>query len=148
MRFLKIFISFVMLCHALGMTMPSSMDLYANDIEYSEIKAGFENFIRCELTRTTAKNFFKGKTFTITMVNLFDLKKEGDIIIVSGAVECWVEDRHRTLFAAVGVKEIFDKKKVSYLVIRKKDFTILATELINYPYKERCGWSQYRVDIN
>ncbi len=121
---------------------------FAGDAEYSEKKACFENFIRCELTRTSAKNYFNGKPFTITMVDFFDIKKEGDLIIFTGAVECWVEKEHIKLFVAVGVKEIFEKKKVSYLVIRRKDFLIIATKLMNYPYKERCGWTQYWVDID
>ncbi len=121
---------------------------FASDTEYSERKACFENFIRCELTRTSAKNFFNGKPFTISMVNFFDIKKEGDIIIMTGAVECWVSEEHQNLYVAVGVKKIFEKNKVSYLVIRKMNFSILATELMNFPYKERCDWSQYWIDID
>ncbi len=121
---------------------------YAGEAEFNETKACFENFVRCELTRTSAKNYFDGKAFTISMVDFFDIKKEGDIIIITGAIECWVSEKYINLYAAVGVKEIFEKKKVSYLVIRKKDFSIIATELMNYPYKERCGWSQYWVDID
>ena len=120
----------------------------ASDAEFNERKACFENFVRCELTRTSAKNYFEGKPFTISMVNFFDIKKEGDILIITGAVECWVSEEHLNLYVAVGIKEIFEKKKVSYLVIRKKDFSIIATELMNYPYKERCDWSQYWIDID
>lgn len=121
---------------------------FASDDEYSERQASFENFIRCELTRTGALNYFDGKPFTITMVNFFDIKKEGDIIIITGAVECWVLEKSQILYVVVGVKKIFEKNKVSYLVIRKMDFSILATELMNYPYKERCNWSQYWIDID
>ncbi len=121
---------------------------FAIDDEFVTRKACFENFIRCELTRTSAKNYFDGKPFTITMVNFFDIKKEGDIIVITGAVECWVEEKHQNLYVAVGVKEIFEKSKVSYLVVRNENFSILATELMNYPYKERCDWSQYWVDID
>jgi hypothetical protein len=146
-KFLKslifIFIFFVIFGHIF-----SAQNVFSSDAEFGETKACFENFIRCELTRTSAKNYFNGKVFTISMVNFFDIKKEGDIIVITGAVECWVIDKHKVLFVAVGVKEIFEKKKVSYLVIRNKDFSILGTELMNYPYKERCNWSQYWVDID
>jgi len=121
---------------------------FAGDGDFNEAKASFDNFIRCELTRTNAKNHFNGKPFTITMVDFFNIQKEGDLIITTGAVKCWVEDKHINLFVAVGVKEIFEKKKVSYLVVRKNDFSILATELMNYPYKERCNWLQYWVDTD
>ncbi len=121
---------------------------FAGEAEFNEAKACFENFIRCELTRTSAKNYFDGKAFTISMVDFFDIVKEGDLIITTGAVECWVSEKHINLYVAVGYKEIFEKKKVSYLVVRKKDFSIIATELMNYPYKERCDWSQYWVDID
>jgi hypothetical protein len=121
---------------------------FAGEAEFNEVKACFENFIRCELTRTSAENYFDGKSFTISMVDFFDIQKEGDLIIATGAVECWVAEKHLNLFVAVGVKEIFEKKKVSYLVIRKKDFSIIATEIMNFPYKERCKWTQYWIDID
>lgn len=121
---------------------------FSGDAEFNTTKACFENFIRCELTRTGAKNFFDDKPFTITMINFFDIKKEGDIIITTGAVKCFVVDKSINLFVAIGIKEIFEKKKVSYLVVRKHDFSILTTELMNYPYKERCEWIQYWVDID
>ena len=146
-RFLKtiliIFTTFI-----LSTQMPFVQDALAGDAEFNETKACFENFIRCELTRTSAENHFNGKAFTISMVNFFDIQKEGDLIITTGAVECWVSEKYINLFVAVGYKEIFEKKKVSYLVVRKKDFSIIATELMNYPYKERCDWSQYWIDID
>ncbi len=142
---LSFFILSIFLLFLLLFTSNSSS---AADIEYNETRACFENFIRCELTRTSAKNFFDGKNFTISMVNFFDIKKEGDLIIVTGAVECWVEKEHRNLFIAVGLQELLEKRKVSYLTIRKKDFSIIATQLMRYPYKERCDWSQYWIDID
>ena len=146
-RFLKLFI-FTFIAFTLLIQIIQNKNIFASDAEFNERKACFENFIRCELTRTSAKNYFEGKPFTISMVNFFDIKKEGDILIFTGAVECWVSEEHLKLFVAVGIKEIFEKKKVSYLIIRKKNFSILATELMNYPYKERCDWSQYWVDID
>lgn len=146
-KFLKSYTVFFIF-FILSMPFLTRQNAFAGDAEFKETKACFENFIRCELTRTSAENYFSGKSFTISMVNFFDIKKEGDIIIITGAVECWVEKEHLNLYAVVGIKEIFEKKKVSYLVIRRKDFSILATELMNYPYKERCGWSQYWVDID
>ncbi|MCP3898919.1 MAG: hypothetical protein GY707_04185 [Desulfobacteraceae bacterium] len=143
----KYFILFCISLTLLGQVFISKNAL-ASDAEFIERKACFDNFIRCELTRTSAKNYFNGKPFTITMVNFFDIKKEGDIIIFTGAVKCWVSEKYINLHVAVGVKEIFEKRKVSYLVIRKENFSILATELMNYPYKERCDWTQYWVDID
>lgn len=146
-KFLKSYTVFFIF-FILSISFLTRQNAFAGDAEFKETKACFENFIRCELTRTSAENYFNGKSFTISMVNFFDIKKEGDIIIITGAVECWVAEEHLNLYAAVGIKEIFEKKKVSYLAIRRKDFSILATELMNYPYKERCGWSQYWVDID
>ncbi|MCP4021959.1 MAG: hypothetical protein GY729_08965 [Desulfobacteraceae bacterium] len=108
----------------------------------------FKNFIKCELTRTGATNHFNGKPFTITMIDLFDIQTESGLKIVTGAVKCFVINKHITLFAAVGIKQIMDKDEVNYYVIRKKDFSILATELLKYPYKERCPWTQYWIDID
>ncbi len=108
----------------------------------------FENFIKCELTRTDAEDHFKGKAFKIIMINLFDAVYEGDILIATGAVKCWVQDRYETLFVAVGVKELMAFEKVYYYLIRRADFTILATELMNYPYKERCRWDRYWINFN
>lgn len=65
----------------------------------------------------------------------------GDILIVTGAVDCFVQDKHVTLFVAVGVRTLMGREKVDFLVVRKEDFTILATELMGYPYKECCTWT-------
>lgn len=108
----------------------------------------FTNFVRCELTRTNAADHFKGKPFNITMVNLFDAVKEGEILIVTGAVDCFVQDKHVTLYVALGVRTLMGQAKVDFFVVRKQDFTILATELMGYPYKERCAWTQYWIDVN
>ena len=56
----------------------------------------------CELTRTDARNHFKGKSFKITMIDLFDIQRESGMVI-TGAVQCFVEDRYQTLYAALGV---------------------------------------------
>jgi len=125
-----------------------SWNSYADDSGFNEVEMSFKNFITCELTRTDAVNHFKGKPFTITMIDLFDVQFESDIRIVTGAVECFVDDQYITLYAAVGITKILEKEQVSYYTIRDQDFFILATDLIRFPYKERCKWTQYWVDID
>lgn len=122
--------------------------IMADDVDFIKMEMSFKNFMRCELTRTDADNHFKGKAFSITMIDLFDIQLESDMKIITGAVECFVEDKHVTLYAAVGLKDILEKEQVLYYVIRKKDFSILATELIKFPYKERCKWTQYWIDLD
>ena len=122
--------------------------LIADDFEFNRLDMSFKNFMTCELTRTDATNHFKGKPFKITMIDLFDVQNESDIRIVTGVIECFVVNKHLTLYAAVGVKTIMGKEQVVYYTIRNKDFYILATELIKFPYKERCNWSQYWIDID
>jgi len=113
---------------------------------FYEFEAGFKNFIQCELTRRDADNPFKGKNFSVTLVNLFNVTRELDITILTGTVKCDVQGQSRTLYAAVGLRNMREKKVVSYYTIRHKDFRILATELIRYPYKESCPWAQYWID--
>lgn len=115
------------------------------DQEFYELEAGFKNFIQCELTRTDAENHFKGKNFSVTMVNLFNVARELDITILTGVVKCDVQGQYRTLYVAMGLRDLKGKNVVSYYTIRNKDFRILATELIRYPYKERCPWTQYWI---
>ena len=115
---------------------------------YEKTRMSYENFIKCELSRTDADDHFDGKPFKIVMINLFNVVREGDILIFTGAVNCWVVDKYETLFLALGVKKVLDYEKVSYYTVRKKDFSIIATELMNYPYKERCQWTQYWLNIN
>ncbi len=122
--------------------------LLADEIEYNTMSASFKNFINCELTRTDATNHFNGKSFKITMIDLFDIQNESDLKIITGAVQCYVEKKYLTLYVAVGLKAILGKEQVTYYTIRKKDFSILATELIKYPYKERCAWTQYWIDLD
>jgi hypothetical protein len=122
--------------------------LYADDSDFNKIETSFKNFIICELTRTDATNHFYGKPFKITMINLFDVQIESDIKIVTGAIDCFVGDKYLTLYVAVGITKILEKEQVSYYTIRNNDFSILATELIRFPYKERCKWLQYWVDID
>ncbi|MBU1196837.1 MAG: hypothetical protein KKE62_15325 [Proteobacteria bacterium] len=122
--------------------------VFADEFEFNKIQMSFKNFVQCELTRTQADNHFNGKPFKITMIDLFDIQTEADMKIVTGAVQCFVVDKHITLYAAVGLKKIMDVEQVLYYTIRNSDFTILATELIKYPYKERCKWSQYWIDID
>jgi len=121
---------------------------FADDSAFNKVEMSFKNFITCELTRTDATSHFNGKPFKITMIDLFDVQNESDIKIVTGAVECFVDDKYLTLFVAVGITKTLEKEQVSYYTIRDKDFSILATELIRFPYKERCKWSQYWIDID
>ncbi len=115
---------------------------------YERTRMCFTNFVRCELTRTGAVSHFNGKPFEITMINLFDAVHEGNLLIVTGAVDCFVGNKHQTLYAAVGVRTLLDREKVSFFVVKRQDFTTLATELMKYPYKDRCDWTQYWIDID
>ncbi len=115
------------------------------DQQFDDLKSGFKNFIQCELTRTDAENHFKGKAFSVAMVNLFNVTTELDITILTGAVKCDVQGKYQTLYVALGIRDLKGKKVVSYFTIRHKDFRILATELIRYPYKERCPWARYWI---
>jgi len=119
----------------------------ADEIEFNRLETAFKNFISCELTRTDAVDYFKGKPFTITMIDVFDIQTESDMKIITGAIKCFVVDRHQTLYAAVGVNTIMGKDQVGYYTIRNKDFSILATELFRFPYKERCKWSAYGLNL-
>ncbi len=120
----------------------------ADEVEFNRLEASFKNFLTCELTRTGATNFFDKKPFKITMIDLFDIRTESDITIITGAVECLVVDKSRTLYAALGLKSILGKEEVAYFTIRHEDFSILATQLIRFPYKERCKFTQYRIDLD
>lgn len=120
----------------------------AGDYEFKQVHNRFENFLTCELTRTDATNHFNGRPFSITMIDLFDIQKESDLNIITGAVQCFVDKSYQMLYVAVGTKKILEKEQVLYLTVRKKDFSILATELIKYPYKERCKWSEYWIDLD
>lgn len=115
---------------------------------YEKTRMCYENFMKCELTRTDADDHFDGKPFKIVMINMFNVVREGDIVIITGAVNCWVVDKYESLFVALGVRSILNHEQVSYYVVRKKDFSIIGTELMNYPYKERCQWIQYWLDLN
>ncbi len=116
--------------------------------DYNAYEKGLSNFVTCEMTRTGAISYFDGKPFTITMIDLFSIQKEGDLTILMGAVRCSVEETFHVLHVALGLETILGKEKVSYFLVRKKDFSILATELFKYPYKERCPWSRYWIDID
>ena len=118
------------------------------DAAFYKYEAAFKNFITCELTRTDAVNHFKGKSFSITMINLHNIQPESGIAILTGAVQCAVDGGYKTLYPAVGVRKLAGKDVVSYYMIRHKDFKILATELIRYPYKERCPWTRYWIDLD
>ncbi|MEE4364472.1 MAG: hypothetical protein V2J08_11090 [Desulfotignum sp.] len=119
-----------------------------DEAQFVRYEMGFKNFVTCELTRIGPTSYFKGKSVDITMIDVYEARTESGLVIITGAVQCFVEDTYKTLYGAVGVKTIMDREKVVYFTIRSKDFSILATELMRHPYKERCGWSRYRVDIN
>ena len=119
-----------------------------DEAEFTRYEMGFKNFVACELTRIGPTSYFAGKSVDITMIDVYEVRTESGLVIITGAVQCFVEDTYKTLYGAVGVKTIMDREKVAYFTIRSKDFSILATELMRHPYKERCGWSRYRVDIN
>ena len=119
---------------------------FAVEEAYHRYEAGFRNFLTCELTRTDATDHFKGKAFKITMISLHDIQQESGMKILTGAVQCFAGDEYKTLYAAIGVQPLADKEVVSYYTIRKKDFSILATELLRFPYMERCPWSQYWIN--
>jgi len=120
----------------------------AGEFEFNKLAMSFKNFVTCELTRTDATDHFKGKPFKITMIDLFDIQNESDLKIITGAIECFVVDKHLTLYTAVGLKSIMGKEQVVYYMIRDEDFSILSTQLIKFPYKERCKWSQYWIDVD
>lgn len=121
---------------------------FCDEFEFAVAEKRFENFIRCELTRTSAIDHFKGKQFQITMIDLFNIQSESEIKIYTGAIQCFVDKSYHTLYAAVGTEQILETEQVQYFTIRKANFQILATELIRHPYKERCKWSQYWIDID
>ena len=122
--------------------------ILAGETEFNKYEMSFKNFVTCELTRTGAINHFKGKAFTITMIDLFEIQRESDMIIITGAVRCAIDDRYQNLYVALGVETILQKEQVTYYTVRPNDFSILATELMRFPYKERCPWSRYWVDID
>jgi len=127
----------------IGLFLVSPAYLLADSDEFTRYEMSFKNFLTCELTRTGAKDHFKGKTFKITMIDLFDIQRESGMVIITGTVGCVVGDSYKILYAAVGVETILNKEQVTCYTIRKNDFSILATELIKFPYKERCPWSRY-----
>lgn len=120
----------------------------AADDAYNRYAGGYKNFITCELTRADAENHFDGKDFSITMVNLHDVQQESGMKILMGAVKCVVEGEYKTLYAAVGLNRVQGAEKVSYYTVRKKPFSILASELYQHLYLERCPWTRYWIDID
>jgi hypothetical protein len=122
--------------------------IWAQTDDFTRYEMSFKNFLTCELTRTGAIDHFKGKSFKVTMIDLFSLQRESDMVIITGAVRCVVGDTHHLLYVALGVEAILDKEQVTYYTVRDADFSILATELMKFPYKERCPWSRYWVDMD
>lgn len=125
-----------------------SIPVFAGDYEFAGVEARFRNFVTCELTRTGADIRFQGKPFKITMIDLFDVRTEGDLTIVTGSIRCSVGSEFHVLYAALGVATLSGKEHVVYCTIRDKDFSILATELMKFPYKERCPWTRYWIDLD
>jgi hypothetical protein len=120
----------------------------ASGDDFERYKASFKNFVTCELTRTDATDHFKGAPFTITMVSLHSVTRESGLTILKGAVKCHVKDRYVTLYPAIGVETVVDKKQVTYYTIRREDFSILASELFRFPYNERCPWTRYWINLD
>jgi hypothetical protein len=135
-------------CILFGVMMLLPRAIFADTDEFTRYEMSFKNFLTCELTRTGAVTPFKGKNFKITMIDLFALQRESDMVIITGAVRCVVEDSFQVLYVAVGVETILDKEQVTCYTVRQDDFSILATELMKFPYKERCPWSRYWVDLD
>ena len=121
---------------------------WASEDEFNQVDSQFKNFVTCELTRNGAPSYFKGQPFTIVMVDLFTVAQELDLTVVTGAVQCFVNEKNQTLYVAVGVKEVMEKHQVQYFLVRHRDFKILGTELMQYPYKQKCGWNRYWVDTD
>ena len=119
---------------------------FGADQDFYELEAGFKNFMQCELTRMDAQDHFKGKPFSVAGVTLFNVTRELDITILTGTVKCDVQGKHRTLYVALGLRQLQGKRVVSYYAVRHKDFRILATELIRHPYKDRCPWTRYWIN--
>ena len=120
----------------------------ADEFEFAGYEARFKNFCTCELTRTGANPVFGTKPFEITMIDVFSIKNEGDLTVVSGAIQCSVKGKFHFLYAALGIENLRGRDQVAYYTLRKKDFSILATELMKFPYKERCPWARYWVDTH
>ncbi|MCG8530037.1 MAG: hypothetical protein MI749_05165, partial [Desulfovibrionales bacterium] len=78
----------------------------AGSVDFKRFEMQFKNFVTCSLTRNQSPSYFRGQPFTITMVDLFDITPELDLTIVTGAVQCFVKDRQKVLYVAVGVKDI------------------------------------------
>lgn len=135
-------------CILFGVMMLLPRAIFADTDEFTRYEMSFKNFLTCELTRPGAVTPFKGNNFKITMIDLFGLQRESDMVIITGAVRCVVEDRFQVLYVAVGVETILDKEQVTCYTVRQDDFSILATELMKFPYKERCPWSRYWVDLD
>ena len=140
------FMLFGVLLLLLTCLLPTS--ILADTDDFTRYEMSFKNFLTCELTRTGGVDHFRGKAFKISMIDLFSLQRESDMVIITGAVQCVVEGSYQVLYVALGVETIMDKEQVSYYTVRKNDFSILATELMQFPYKERCPWSRYWVDLD
>ncbi len=123
-------------------------DVYGESSAFERHRVSFENFMTCELTRLTAPHPFDGKPFDIIMASVFDIRKESGIVIVTGAVTCDVQGEFKTLHVVAGLRTIMGKEHISFYVARPEHFTLLATQLMRFPYKDRCTWSRYRVPLN
>lgn len=135
-------------CMALAVPGPVT----ASGDEFARLEAGFKNFLTCELTRTQAPDLYrdllKGQPAKVTMVNLHSVQQELGITILTGAVQCFAGAKYYTLYAVVGIQTLEDKEAVSYFTLRKEKFSILATELIRFPYMERCPWTRYWIKLD
>ncbi len=111
----------------------------------------FKIFIVCELTRTNAENYyFKGKIHKIDIINMHDIRNEGNIKIITGAAKCFeiISQKSQTLFVTIGIKKILENEKVLYFLAKKENAPVFLIELAENPYNERCLWTQYWINTN
>ena len=139
--------STVFLVLTLAAVLPGTAAL-AGDVEFREIQHCFRNFMDCEMHRTDSNVYFEGKSFEIVDSHVADARQEGDLLVVTGTVTCWVEKKPRVLFAVLGIRTIMGHRQVGFVVIRDQDFSIPASELLQSPYKRECPWIRFRVPEN
>ncbi len=148
MKFFKRLNALVLLSGLLLAAFLVPPSLSFGETDFIREEARFRNFVTCELTRNGALSYFDEQPFTITMVDLFAVARELDLTVLTGAAQCSVNGVDKTLYLAVGVRQVEDSNQVQYFVVRHRDFRILGTELMRYPYKQKCGWQQYWVDTD
>ena len=125
--------------------------LFCNEFEYQKAKMSFKNFIECELTRTDTENYYsKEKIHKIDIINMHDIRNEGNIKIITGAAKYFevISQKSQTLFVTIGIKKILGHEKVLYFLAKKENDPVFLIELAENPYNERCLWTQYWINTN